>query len=130
MFNTDTGSEQCLIGVFMAGWMSIHEHCLQMMSCRVQCVCVCESVQYLMCVAGRLSYCRERKSSLWRSWCFCFSVSSVSVGFSFSSSNSSAKSTHSKITLNDIFKEMLLNGSCVPQKVKKNDTEDTTTVYL
>lgn len=48
-------------------------------------------VQYLMCVAGRLSYCRERKSSLWRSWCFCFSVSSVSVGLSFSSSNSSAK---------------------------------------
>ena len=48
-------------------------------------------VRYLMCVAGRLSYCRDRKSSLWRSWCFCFSVSSISVGFSFSSSSSSAK---------------------------------------
>lgn len=42
-----------------------------------------------MCVAGRLSYCRERKSSLWRSWCFCFSVKSVSAGLSFSSSSSS-----------------------------------------
>lgn len=50
--------------------------------------------QYLMCVAGKLSYCRERKSSLWRSWCFCFSVRSVSVGLSFSSSNSSAKGIH------------------------------------
>lgn len=46
---------------------------------------------YLMWVAGRLSYCRERKSSLWRSWCFCLSVSSASAGLSFSSSSSSAR---------------------------------------
>lgn len=44
---------------------------------------------YLMCVAGRDSYCRERKSSLWRSWCFCFSERSSSEGLSFSSSRSS-----------------------------------------
>ncbi len=44
---------------------------------------------YLMCVAGRDSYWRERKSSLWRSWCFCFSPSSGSEGLSFSSSRSS-----------------------------------------
>lgn len=46
---------------------------------------------YLMCVAGRLSYCRDRKSSLWRSWCFCLSVSSASAGLSFSSSSSSVR---------------------------------------
>lgn len=46
---------------------------------------------YLMWVAGRLSYCRDRKSSLWRSWCFCLSVSSASAGLSFSSSSSSAR---------------------------------------
>lgn len=45
---------------------------------------------YLMCVAGRDSYWRDRKSSLCRSWCFCFSLSSGSVGVSFSSSKSSA----------------------------------------
>ncbi len=44
---------------------------------------------YLMCVAGRDSYWRERKSSLWRSWCFCFSLKSGSEGISFSSSRSS-----------------------------------------
>lgn len=46
---------------------------------------------YLMCVAGRDSYWRERKSSLWRSWCFCFSLSSGSEGLSFSSSRSSVR---------------------------------------
>lgn len=46
---------------------------------------------YLMCVAGRDSYCRERKSSLWRSWCFCFSERSGSDGLSFSSSRSSVR---------------------------------------
>lgn len=46
---------------------------------------------YLMWVAGRLSYCRDRKSSLWRSWCFCLSVSSASAGLSFSSSSSSVR---------------------------------------
>lgn len=56
---------------------------------------------YLMWVAGRLSYCRDRKSSLWRSWCFCLSVRSASAGLSFSSSSSSARrqQTHAVKTL-------------------------------
>ena len=62
-----------------AGGVTSHVHCLPGL-------CV-----YLMCVAGRLSYCRERKSSLCRSWCFCFSDRSVSMGVSFSSSRSSAR---------------------------------------
>lgn len=69
-------------------------------------------VQYLMCVAGRLSYCRDRKSSLWRSWCFCFSVSSVSVGLSFSSSSSSAKA---HMQVNNVLDNVLI-------KAKRNHT--------
>lgn len=43
---------------------------------------------YLMCVAGKDSSWRDRKSSLCRSWCFCFSGRSAISGFSISSSSS------------------------------------------
>lgn len=41
-----------------------------------------------MCVAGKDSSWRDRKSSLCRSWCFCFSGRSAISGFSISSSSS------------------------------------------
>lgn len=46
---------------------------------------------HLICVAGRDSYWRDRKSSLCFSWCFCFSVKSASTGVSDSSSVSSTQ---------------------------------------
>lgn len=46
----------------------------------------CLDGEYLMCVAGKDSSWRDRKSSLCLSWCFCFSGRSAISGFSISSS--------------------------------------------
>lgn len=46
---------------------------------------------YLICVAGRDSYWRDKKSSLCFNWCFCLSVKSASMVVSDSSSISSTQ---------------------------------------
>lgn len=51
---------------------------------------------YLMCVAGKDSSWRDRKSSLCLSWCFCFSGRSAISGFSISSSSSPGREKKKK----------------------------------
>lgn len=43
VWNRDTGSEQCLICLFMAGWVTVHAHCLQIMRCATPCGTWCAS---------------------------------------------------------------------------------------